>query len=66
MLEQISTLNANHYQIEQELLLIFREMLKSGNELRCLFGHSEEDSRDFGLYGKLAYRKPLVSLRNRI
>ena len=45
---QISTLNANHYQIKQELLLIFREMLISGKELRYLFGHSEKDSETLG------------------
>ena len=51
MLEQISTLNANQYQIEQELLLTFREMLISKKELRCLLGHSEEDSEILGCMG---------------
>ena len=59
MLEQISTLNANQYQIEQELLLRFREMLICGKELRCLFEHSEEDSEILGCMGDQPIRNLL-------
>ena len=42
MLEQISTLNTKSLSDGTRTAVMFREMLISGKELKCLFGHSED------------------------